>query len=192
MYRISTSQREASAQTTRFVNNWWKRKSKEDDFQFSGNRSNWFKTKQTLLIPSTQSSAVKTDVKTEHSGFFSHLWQWHAVDDEVWLLVGLPSERMLIAMVRSSIAWVLVLHVEEGALRASAAQRQALLVVVEVVERRGERWATHHIHLVCLLHVSRHQADVVLAQLLLLAGLLLVAIWILRHPAQVEETEQTQ
>lgn len=122
----------------------------------------------------------------------SHLWQRHAVDDEVWLLVALPSERMLIAMVWSCISWVLVFHVEEGALGAPAAQRQALLVVVEVVERRGERWATHHIHLVCLLHVSWNQADVVLAQLLLLAGLLLVAIWVLRHPAQVEETEQTQ
>lgn len=106
----------------------------------------------------------------------SHLWQWHAVDDEVWLLVALPSERVLIAMVGCSIARVLILHVEEGAFGAPASQRQTLLVVVEVVERGGERRATHHVHFVCLLNVTWHQADVVLAQLFLLAGLLLVAI----------------
>lgn len=106
----------------------------------------------------------------------SHLRQRHAVDDEVWLLVALPGEGVLIAMVGSCIARVLVLHVEEGALGAPAAQREALLMVVEVVERGGERRATHHVHLVCLLNVTWHQADVVLAQLLLLAGFLLVAI----------------
>lgn len=122
----------------------------------------------------------------------SHLWQRHAVDDEVGLLVALPGERVLVAVVGRGVARVLVVHVEEGALGAPAAQRQALLVVVEVVERGGEGGAAHHVHLVRLLHVARHQADVVLAQLLLLAGLLLVAVGILRHPAQVEETEQTQ
>lgn len=99
---------------------------------------------------------------------------------------------MVVAMVGCSIPGVLVLHVEEGAIGAPAAQWKSLLVVVEVVERRGERRATHHIHLVRLLHVPRHQPDVVLAQLLLLAGLLLVAVGVLRHPAQVQETEQTQ
>lgn len=53
--------------------------------------------------------------------------------------MALPSERVLITMVGGRIARVLVLHVEEGALGAPAAQRQALLVVVEVVERGGER-----------------------------------------------------
>lgn len=122
----------------------------------------------------------------------SHLWQRHAVDDEVRLLVALPGERVLVAVVGRGVARVLVLHVQEGALGAPAAQREALLVVVEVVERGGERGAAHHVHFVRLLHVARHQADVVLAQLLLLAGLLLVAVGILRHPAQVKETEQTQ
>lgn len=122
----------------------------------------------------------------------SHLWQWHAVDDEVRLLRALASEGVVIAVVGRGIARVLVLHVEEGALRAPAPQGQGLLVVVEVVERGGERRATHHVHLVRFLHVPRHQADVVLAQLFLLAGLLLVAVGVLRHPVQVEETEQTQ
>ncbi len=99
---------------------------------------------------------------------------------------------MVVAMVGCGIPGILVLHVEEGALGAPASQRQSLLVVIEVVERRGERRATHHIHLVRFLHVPRHQTDVVLAQLLLLAGLFLVAVGILRHPAQVQETEQTQ
>lgn len=124
----------------------------------------------------SQSSPAKDQGHSGAQWIVSHLWQWHAVDDEVWLLVALPCERVLIAVVGSCIARVLVLHVEEGALGAPAAQRQALLVVVEVVERGGERRATHHIHLVCLLNVSWHQADVILAQLLLLAGLLLVAI----------------
>lgn len=106
--------------------------------------------------------------------------------------MALTVERVLIAVVGRGVAGVLVLHVEEGALGATAAQRQGLLVVVEVVEGGGERGAADHVHLVRLLDVSRHQADVVLAQLLLLAGLLLVAVRVLGHPAQVEETEQTQ
>lgn len=95
-------------------------------------------------------------------------------------------------MVGCCIARVLILHIEEGALGAPASQWQALLVVVEVVERGGERRAAHDVHLVCLLDVTWHQANVVFAQLFLLAGLLLVTVGVLRHPAQVKETEQTQ
>ncbi len=95
-----------------------------------------FKTKPSL---SSSPNTHRSPAKDRAQQIVSHLWQRHAVDDEVWLLVALPSERVLIAMVGSCIARVLVLHVEEGALGAPAAQWQALLVVVEVVERGGER-----------------------------------------------------
>lgn len=72
-------------------------------------------------------------------------------------------------MVGAGIAAVLALHIEEGAVGAAASQRQSLLVVVEVVERRGEGGAAHNVHFIRLLHVAWNQADIVLADFLLLA-----------------------
>lgn len=64
----------------------------------------------------------------------THLGQRHAVDDQVWLLGALAVERVMIDVVGAGIAGILVLHIQESALRAAAAQRKGLLVVVEIVE----------------------------------------------------------
>lgn len=93
-------------------------------------------------------------------------------------------------MVGASVPAVLALHVEEGALGAAAAQRQGLLVVVEVVEGGGERGAAHDVHFIRLLHVPRHQADVVLADFLLLAGFLLVPVGVLGNSGGQRENEK--
>lgn len=63
----------------------------------------------------------------------THLRQRHPVDDEVRLLGALPCEGMMVDVVGAGIPVVLALHIEEGAFGAAAAQRQGLLVVVEVV-----------------------------------------------------------
>lgn len=76
---------------------------------------------------------------------------------------------MVVDVVGAGVAAVLALHIEEGAVGAAAAQWQSLLVVVEVVEGRGEGGAAHNVHFIRLLHVARNQADIVLADFLLLA-----------------------
>ena len=99
----------------------------------------------------------------------THLGQRHTVDDQVWLLGALAVERVMVDVVGAGIAGILVLHIQESALRAAAAQRKGLLVVVEIVEGRGQGGATDNVHLVCLLHVPGHQADVILIDFFLLA-----------------------
>lgn len=64
----------------------------------------------------------------------THLRQRHPIDDEVRLLGALPREGVMVNVVGASVPVVLALHVEEGAFGAAAAQRQGLLMVVEVVE----------------------------------------------------------
>lgn len=100
---------------------------------------------------------------------YTHLGQRHAIDDQVWLLGALAVERVMVDVVGAGIAGILVLHVQESALRAAAAQRKGLLVVVEIVERGGQGGATDNIHLVCLLHIPGYQADVILTDFFLLA-----------------------
>ena len=100
---------------------------------------------------------------------YTHLRQRHAIDDQVWLLGALAVERVMVDVVGAGIAGILVLHVQESALRAAAAQRKGLLVVVEIVGGGGQGGATDNIHLVCLLHIPGYQADVILTDFFLLA-----------------------
>lgn len=109
----------------------------------------------------------------------THLRQGHAIDDQVWLLRALAIERVVIDVVGAGIAGILILHIQERALRATAAQGQRLLVVVEIVEGRGQGGATDNVHLVCLLHIPRYQADVILTDFFLLAGFPLMPIGVL-------------
>lgn len=85
----------------------------------------------------------------------------------------------MVDVVGTCIAGILVLHVQESALRAAATQGQRLLVVVEIVEGRGQGGAADNVHLVCLLHIPRYQADVILTDFFLLAGFLLMPIGVL-------------
>lgn len=99
----------------------------------------------------------------------THLWQRHPVDDQVWLLGALAVERVMIDVVGTGITCILVLHIQESALRAAAAQGQRLLVVVEIVEGRSQGGATDNVHLVCFLHIPGYQANVILTDFFLLA-----------------------
>lgn len=99
----------------------------------------------------------------------THLRQRHTIDDQVWLLVTLAVERVMIDVVGAGIAGILVLHIQESTLRAAAAQGQCLLVVVEIVEGRGQGGATDNIHFVCLLHIPGYQTNVILTDFFLLA-----------------------
>lgn len=99
----------------------------------------------------------------------THLRQRHTIDDQVWLLGALAVERVMIDVVGTGIAGILVLHIQESALRAAAAQGQCLLVVVEIVEGRGQGGATDNVHLVCLLHIPGYKANVILTDFFLLA-----------------------
>lgn len=99
----------------------------------------------------------------------THLRQRHPVDDEVGLLGALPRKGVMVDVVGAGVPVVLALHVEEGAFGAAAAQRQGLLVVVEVVEGRSQRGAAHNVHFIRLFHVPRYQADIILADFLFLA-----------------------
>lgn len=96
------------------------------------------------------------------------LRQGHTIDDQIGLLGALAVEGVMVDVVGSGVAGILVLHIQESALRASAAQGQCLLVVVEIVEGRSKGGATDNIHLVCLLHVPRYKADVILTNFFLL------------------------
>lgn len=99
----------------------------------------------------------------------THLRQRHTVDNQVRLLGPLAVERVMVDVVSTGVAGILVLHIQESALRAAAAQRQRLLVVVKIVEGRGQGRATDNVHLVCLLHIPGYQADVILTDFFLLA-----------------------
>lgn len=112
----------------------------------------------------------------------THLRQRHTIDYQVWLLGALAVERVVIDVAGAGIAGILVLHVQESALRATAAQGQRLLVVVEIVEGGGQGRATDNIHLVCLLHIPWYQADVILTDFFLLARFLLMPIGVLSDP----------
>ena len=98
----------------------------------------------------------------------THLRQGHTIDDQVWLLWALAVEGVMVDVAGSGVTGILVLHIQESALRATTAQGQCLLVVVEIVEGRSKGGATDTIHLVCLLHVPRYKADVILTNFFLL------------------------
>lgn len=98
----------------------------------------------------------------------THLRQGHTIDDQIWLLGTLAVEGVVVDVASSSVSGILVLHIQESALRATAAQGQCLLVVVEIVEGRSKGGATDNIHLVCFLHIPRYKADVILTNFFLL------------------------
>lgn len=86
-------------------------------------------------------------------------------------------------MVRAGVPVVLILHVEKGAFRSAATQRQSLLVIVKVVEGGGQGGAADNVHFVRLLYIPGHQADVILADFFLLGGFLLVPVGVLCNSA---------
>ena len=126
-----------------------------------------FSSKETKVVQGVAEEGVWEDLMESHTG--THLRQRHTVDNQVWLLGALAVERVMIDVVGASIAGILVLHIQESALRAAAAQGQCLLVVVKIVEGGGQGGTTDNVHLVCLLHIPGYQTDVILTDFFLLA-----------------------
>lgn len=86
----------------------------------------------------------------------AHLWERHPIDNKIRLLGSLTREGVVVVVVGAGVPVVLVLYVEKGAFRSAATQWQSLLVVIKVVEGRGQGRTADNVHFISLLYIPGH------------------------------------